>query len=91
MESFLDELWYGNLYPNTDCRVLSGETRELMRKLADCHEQLFNSLSNRQKEVLEKFDDCYAELTDRNERDIFSYAFCLGARFAIEVWLFDHT
>jgi hypothetical protein len=39
------------------------------------------------KELLEKFDDCYSELTDINEREIFVYAFRLGARIAIEVLL----
>lgn len=42
-----------------------------------------------QKEILEKFDDCYAELADINEREIFAYAFRLGARIAIEVMSFD--
>ncbi len=35
--------------------------------------------------MLEKFDDCYNELTDINEREIFSYAFKLGARIMLEV------
>ena len=35
--------------------------------------------------MLEKFDDCYAELTDINEREIFVYAFRLGARIAIDI------
>ena len=39
----------------------------------------------REQAVLEKFDDCYNELTDINEREIFSYAFKLGMRIAIEV------
>ena len=44
-----------------------------------------NNTPSGRKEVLEKFDDCYAELTDINEREIFVYAFRLGARIAIEV------
>ena len=35
--------------------------------------------------MLEKFDDCYAELTDINEREIFMYAFRLGARMVMEI------
>jgi hypothetical protein len=42
-------------------------------------------LTDKQKEILEKFDDCCNELTDINEREIFVYAFRLGARIAIEV------
>ena len=37
-----------------------------------------------QKEVFEKFEDCSRELNDINEREIFTYAFRLGARIAFE-------
>ena len=42
-------------------------------------------LTDKQKETFEKFDDCWDELTDINEREIFVYAFKLGARIAIDV------
>ena len=42
-----------------------------------------------EKEIFEKFDDCYAELTDINEREIFVYAFRLGAKIAIEIMTFE--
>ena len=85
MKSILEELFYGNVYPNTDCRSKDKETKELMSYVADHHDNLQATLTDKQKEVLEKFDDCYAELTDINEREIFVYAFRLGARIAIEV------
>jgi len=85
MESILEELFYGNVCPNTDCRSKDKETKELMGYVADHHDTLLNELTDKQKETLEKFDDCYNELTDINERDIFVYAFRLGARIAIEV------
>ena len=85
MKSILEELFYGNVCPNTDCRSNTKETKELMGYVADHHDALFGELKDKQKETLEKFDDCYAELTDINEREIFVYAFKLGARIAIEV------
>ena len=87
MKSILEELFYGNVCPNTDCRSKDKETKELMGYVADHHDTLLKELSDKQKETLEKFDDCYNELTDINERDIFVYAFRLGARIAIEVLL----
>jgi hypothetical protein len=33
----------------------------------------------------EKYNDCVLELDDIREREIFSYAFRLGARMAIEI------
>ncbi len=34
-------------------------------------------------------DNCYDELMDINEREIFSYAFRLGAKIAIEIMSFE--
>ena len=85
MRSMLEELFYGNICPNTDCRSRDKETKQLMGYIADHHGNLLSTLNEQQKELLEKFDDCYSELTDTNEREIFSYAFKLGMRIAIEV------
>ena len=89
MRSILEELFYGNICPNTDCRSRDKETKQLMGYIADHHDNLLSTLNEQQKEILEKFDDCYAELTDINEREIFVYAFRLGARIAIEVMNFS--
>lgn len=86
MKSILEELFYGNVCPNTDCRNYEQDTKELMGDLSGHYDTLLNELNGKQKEVLEKFDDCYSELTDINEREIFVYAFRLGMRIAIEVF-----
>lgn len=85
MRSILEELFYGNICPNTDCRSRDKETKQLMGYIADHHDNLLSTLNDQQKEILEKFDDCYNELTDINERVIFLYAFKLGARIMLEV------
>lgn len=85
MRSIIEELFYGNICPSTDCRNSDKETVELMDYVADHHETLLEELTDKQRETLEKFDDCYSELTGINERDIFVYAFRLGMRIAIEV------
>ena len=90
MRSILEELFYGNVCPNTDCRNNEKETKELMGYITNHHDNLLKELTDKQKEILEKFDDCYNELTDINEREIFSYAFKLGARIMLEV-LFGTT
>ena len=85
MKSILEELFYGNVCPNTDCRSNDEQTKMLMGYIADHHDTLFKELTEKQKETLEKFDDCWNELTDINEREIFVYAFRLGMLIAIEV------
>ena len=89
MKSILEELFYGNTCPNTDCRSDDKEVKELMGYVASHHENLLKTLNDEQKEILEKFNDCYDELTDINEREIFIYAFRLGMRIAIKVLLPD--
>ena len=85
MRSILEELFYGNICPNTDCRSHDKETKQLMGYIADHHDNLLSTLNDQQKEILEMFDDYYNELTNINEREIFSYAFRLGMMIAIEV------
>ena len=85
MRSILEELWYGNIGPNTGCRDATAEEKQLMGYITKHHEDLEATLTDKQKESLEKFDDCYAELMEMSEREIFVYAFKLGARIAIEV------
>ena len=85
MRSILEELFYGNICPNTDCRSHDKLTEQLMGYIADHHDNLLSTLNDQQKEILEKFDDCYNELADINEREMFAYAFKLGARIMLSV------
>ena len=80
MKSVLEELFYGNLCPNTDCRSKEKEVKELMGYIADHHDTIIAQLTEKQKEIFEKFDDCWDEMTDINEREIFVHAFKLGNR-----------
>ena len=89
MKSILEELFYGNVCPNTQCRSKDKEVKELMGYIADHHSALNETLTDKQKEIFEKFNDCYDEVSDINEREIFVYAFRLGARIAIDVLLPD--
>ena len=78
MKSILEELFYGNLCPNTDCRSQEKEVKELMGYIADHHDTLITQLNEKQKEIFEEFDACWDDLTDINEREIFARAFKLG-------------
>lgn len=89
MKSILEDLFYGNICPNTDCRSKTKETKDLMSYVADYHDALLKDLTDKQKEMLEKLNDCYDELTDINKRKIFVYAFKLGARIAIKALTSD--
>ena len=85
MRSIINELWHGNIIPQEDSRTNSKEMKELLGYMSRHHEDLEKSFTDEQKEIFEKFDDCYNELTDINEREIFAYAFKLGARLLLAV------
>ncbi len=87
MKSILEELWYGNICPETDSRTTTPEMKQLMEYMARHHETLLTTLNDEQKEVFEKFDDCWSEYTGLAEKSIFIYAFRLGMQMAIDVLL----
>ena len=44
----------------------------------------YNQMTDEQKAIFEKFDDCWSEYVSLSEAAIFTYAFKLGMRIAIE-------
>ena len=85
MRSVINELWHGNIYPQTDSRNNSPEMKELMGYMSRHHDDLLKTMTDEQKEIFEKFDDCWSEYSSYAEEAIFEYAFKLGARLAMEV------
>ena len=86
----IEELWHGNISPQTDSRNTSPEMKQLMEYMARHHDDLLKSLNNEQKETFEKFEDCWSEYMSLAEKAIFTYAFKLGARLTYES-LCDNT
>ena len=60
MRSILEELWYGNVCPNTGCRESTTEAKQLMGYIADHHDNLLVTLTDKQKEILECLRDFFA-------------------------------
>ena len=85
MRSVINELWHGNIYPQTDSRNNSPDMKELMGYMSRHHDDLLKTMTDEQKEIFEKFDDCWSEYSSYAEEAIFEYAFKLGARLAMEV------
>lgn len=86
----IEELWHGNISPQTDSRNNSPEMRQLMEYMTRHHDDLLKSLNDEQKETFEKFEDCWSEYMSLAEKAIFTYAFKLGARLTYES-LCDNT
>ena len=81
----LEDLYYGNLFPNEKCAKLDDETKELLVLLNRNEEKLIATLSDEQKETFEKYKDCNREISEISEREIFLNGFRLGARIIIDV------
>ena len=83
--SVINELWHGNICPQTDSRNNSPEMKELMEYMARHHDDLLKTLNDEQKAIFEKFDDCWSEYSSYAEEAIFTYAFKLGAQIMYEM------
>lgn len=84
MKSIIQELWYENILPQEDSHKHSKEEKELMGYMARHHDDLLKTMTDEQKAIFEKFTDCWGEYEGLVEEAIFTYAFKLGMRMAIE-------
>ena len=89
MKSILEELWYGNICPETDSRTTTPEMKQLMEYMARHHDNLMETMTDEQQDIFERFDDCWGEYASLAEKSIFIYAFKLGMQLAIEVIISD--
>ena len=89
MKSIIEELYFGNVCLEAAYGNQDDKARKLRNYILTHYEDLSSTLTEKQKETFEKFNDCTAELNCMTERDIFKYAFRLGARIAIEVFCHD--
>ena len=87
MKSIINELWHGNVCPQTDSRNNSPEMKQLMEYMVRHHDDLPKAMTDEQKEIFEKFDDCWSEYASCAEEAIFTYAFKLGAQLMLETRL----
>ena len=85
MQGTIEELWLGNVSPQSDSRNNSHEIKELMEFIARHHEDLLKTMTDEQKEIFEKLDECWREYSSISEQAIFEYAFKLGARLMLEI------
>ena len=84
MRNILDELWYGNITPFSQCKVNTPEMKELAELITRHNETLDKALSAEQKEVFEKYHECMDELNSKFIIQAFKYGFRLGSRLTAD-------
>ena len=90
MRSTLEDLWHGNISPETDSRTNTPEMKRLMEYMARHHDNLIETMTDEQKDIFERFDDCWSEYASLAEKSIFVYAFRLVANIAIDILSADY-
>ena len=89
MRALLEELWYGNVYPQEQSTEHNSEIKELISLMGKNREILSSALTAEQNLTLEKYDNCLNEMNSIIEKEVFAYGFRLGGRLMLEV-LTDH-
>lgn len=89
MRTLLEELWYGNVYPQEQSTEHNSEIKELISLMGKNREILSSALTDEQNLTLEKYDDCVNEMNSIIEKEVFAYGFRLGGKLMLEV-LTDH-
>lgn len=85
MRTLLEELWYGNAYPQEQSTEHNSEIKELISLMGKNRELLSSALTAEQNLTLEKYDDCINEMNSIIEREVYAYGFRLGGRLMLEV------
>ena len=85
MRTLLEELWYGNIYPQEQSTKSNREVKELIRLMGKNREDLSATFTDEQKATLEKYDDCVNEMYSIIESEAFAYGFRLGGRLTLEI------
>ena len=83
MKSVIDDLYFGRINPCDRCST--PEEKELMGRLSECFDRLYEELAEEQRMGLENFKDYLMEIGVFSEREMFAYGLRLGMRLAVEV------
>ena len=84
MRNILDELWYGNITPFSQCKVNTPEMKELADLVSRHDAAIEKALSAEQKEVFEKYHERMDELNSKFIIQAFKYGFRLGSRLTAD-------
>ena len=82
--SILKDLWLGNVKPNEIKLPSNSEHYELVKRIIQHEEELFQTLSNQAKATYEKLRECRSELSSLVECEAFISGFRLGAHIMLE-------
>lgn len=87
-ESFVRELFYGNISPWEQRRAYTPEQAALIAKVDDIAEHFKNVLSPEEYKKFAQMQELESRLDVDNAADLFEHAFCLVVRMLIDVFVY---
>lgn len=85
MTSVIEKLWDNNLDLDKSRPEKSIEMKDIIQRLEELREDLFSTLTEDQIKTFKDYESDYAKITALSEKEIFVYAFKLGARMGLEI------
>ena len=83
MKSVLEELYYGNLRPFANRRIIDSEKQKLLRSMEDYRTQILSGLTSEQRVLWGQYENCMSELTSQTDCEIFIDGLQLGAKLIL--------
>lgn len=84
MESILEELFYGNINPDTQYFTKQSEFGRAMKVLTEREDELTSALNDTEKEILQHFINAQLEVNSLTAKTKFLYGFKLGSQIMLE-------
>jgi len=85
MRRILEELYYGNINPNSKQFIKNTQFTKAMNMLSGNEEKLIGLLEGQEKKLFLELVNAQSEVNGITEAESFINGFRLGARIAIEV------
>ena len=86
MQSILEELYYGNIRPDSRHYEDDSPFMEAVRRKNQCLEKLTEAMSDYEKDLFEKYCNAQDEIASITRYDTFSYALKFGVLLMKEVF-----
>lgn len=86
MSNFIEELYYGNLEPQSTTSVLNYKMKKQLDKLVQKEEALRGKINDETKELFESYTNAYNEFLSTCCADSFVIGFKFGGKFAIDTF-----
>ncbi|OQB12601.1 MAG: hypothetical protein BWY15_02164 [Firmicutes bacterium ADurb.Bin193] len=85
MARVLEELYYGNIDPNTKSFQLGSSFHKAMQTVSDNEEKLLLLLTGKEKDLFIDLVNAQSEILGTTSLETFIEGFRLGAKFGIEI------